>query len=108
MKTTLCLKMLLREIKGSTTYNEFNDLVYCSIHSDEIACALKSNALDSPFLVLQGNSQPLRRSITRLLVRCSAALFPPILQLGVGAGELNSLLFNHWKDSAAEILPLTQ
>lgn len=102
LKTHMCLRMLINEIQSSDA-----DQLLTSTFPDELACALKSTTLDSPHLSFQQNSEILRRSLTRILLRCSASIFPPVLQLA-GSGDLSGVTADLWRKSALEILPLVE
>lgn len=108
MKTLTCLRMLLAEIHTDQPSRDCHELL-TSLSPDETACALQANAMDSAFLALQEHFALLRRSLCRILVRCSAALFTPAIQQGLNEkGELRPPLVTSWKDSAAEILPIAE
>lgn len=107
MRTCTCLHMLLSEIRtGAPSVN--NNQLLRSVFPDELACALKASALDSPSFALQENSDSLRHALTRILLRCGAAIFPPIIQLGIGESGLPTPTLQRWRDSAIEILPLAE
>lgn len=107
MRCLICLQMLLTEIRTSTPSKDFIQLLDSS-SPDDIACALKSDTIDSAFLAVQENAEVLRRSLTRILLRCASGLFPSLLQLGFAGGEFPAVLFNLWKHSASAMLSLTE